>query len=417
MADTTQTVEAKDEPLRGGIDIERYGEVMAHLRHFGKTHHPEVLERLGLDEDRWEEALFGFTALLVEESEREEEALSRRFGERFAKTKTKLVKEKPAIASLGSLRHEKPVEAPPVITTTQSAPMPIMPITPVPVSPQEIPVPISQRVQSVVLGGTSPWAHNSGAPMMAAPMVAAPMMAAPLPPASPVIAEPIRELHSIVPAGMRHFQGIQGTQGPSVTAATQPALPFASNAAFPELEPEAAYRRAKEHADVTEPIRLETTSPSGHAGGETRDISSIVASVMAQSKATPFPQRKPSAPTAPAPVPIVPIVPIVPSASTAPAPVPIVPSAPVVVPAPVVVLAPVSPEPISLTLEQYASLCVEITIAPANRREIAARYGLSEEHAARVDTFWRARIASDPEIDKNFRWAYHSYQQWLAGRA
>jgi hypothetical protein len=186
----------------------------------------------------------------------------------------------------------------------------------------------------------------------------------------------------MIPAGMMHFKGLHGTEMPALDASEKPALPFAQDA---PAATEEAYQRAREHGEATEPERAES-APAGPVAGETRDISSIVAAVLAKKAATPFDKQAAATASAPAAAPL-------------PAPVPA--SAP--------------PDP-ALTLEQYASLCVELTLAPANAREITQRYGLSDEGRARVDAYWRGRIANEPEVDNAFRWAYHSYQQWIAQR-
>ncbi len=392
---TTTEQQTSEGPIRGTIDIERYAEVMAHVRHFGKPQTAEVLERLGLDEDLWEEALFGFTAVLVEESEREEEGLSRRFGERFAKTKTRLSKEKPALRSIGPRRDETP-EPPPaeiVAPTMPIAAPELAPPPPMPMSPVVVPTPL-QQTPLPTQEGVSPWAHGAAASTAAPPPIVPPRVVAPVKPtASPDM--------SFVPAGMRNFASLHGTQGPALDAAAKPALPFAEDAA--NADQDAAFRRAKELAE-TEPIRPKPLHAEP-ATGETRDISAVVAAVMAQKKSIPFEKDKQAAKTAiPAMTP--------PPAVVTPSPPPavVVPNSPTKTPT-----AP-NPEPISLTIEQYASLCVEIALNPTQRREITQRYGLSDEHASRIDAYWRARITNEPEIDKAFRWAYHSYQQWLARR-
>lgn len=425
---------ATDAPLRGGIDIERYAEVMVHVRHYGKNNTPEVLERLGLDEDRWEEAMSGFTALLAEESECEEEALSKLFGSRFAKTKTRLSKEKPPLYSIGPLRHEKrsePVEtpvvvAPPPVTTPHAGPA---------VGPGALGLsqPYLQPAPAPASDGISPWARSSVAVPVAVPVPVTPMMASAPIVVPPVINKPDLRDSSLIPAGMRNFSSIDGTQGPALDAPAKAALPFAVDAA--KVEPETAFRRAKDQAakeqPKTDPGRPKPAYPGPVANDETADISTIVAAVIAQKKSTPFDREKAALKKAPAPAPVATPVPA-PVAAPVPAPAPAparatthVPGVAAPLPAAAVTSSgpalsnapePTSTEPISLTLEQYASLCVEIAQAPAKKPEITQRYGLSEENAARVDAYWRARIANEPETDKAFRWAYHSYQQWLAGQ-
>jgi hypothetical protein len=219
----------------------------------------------------------------------------------------------------------------------------------------------------------------------------------------PVVNKPDLRDSSMLPAGMRNFTSIHGTQGPVLDAPTKAALPFAKDAVV--AEPEPAFRRAKEQVEVqskTDLGRSKPMYPGAIINEETRDISTIVGAVLAQKKSTPFEHEKPVSKTVPAPAAVAPVAAPV-AAVVAPGPTPGASEAP-------------NPKPITLTLEQYASLCAEIAQAPSMKHEITARYALSEENASRVDTYWRGRIASEPDVDQAFRWAYHSYQQWLARR-
>jgi hypothetical protein len=72
-----------------------------------------------------------------------------------------------------------------------------------------------------------------------------------------------------------------------------------------------------------------------------------------------------------------------------------------------------STAPVVLTLEQYASLCVELTTEGANASEVLHRYGLTMEQGRAVDAHWKARVAADPAAREAFDRAYNAYRAWL----
>ena len=67
-----------------------------------------------------------------------------------------------------------------------------------------------------------------------------------------------------------------------------------------------------------------------------------------------------------------------------------------------------------LTLEQHASLAVELTTSPETIAETLARYRLSEEARAELDAHYREKKASSAETRAAWDRAYHSYFTWLA---
>jgi hypothetical protein len=73
---------------------------------------------------------------------------------------------------------------------------------------------------------------------------------------------------------------------------------------------------------------------------------------------------------------------------------------------------PAAPPGPSLTLEQYASLCVEMALDPGRSGETLHRYGLTGEQASDVDAQWKARVAADPNVRAAFDLAYASYRAW-----
>jgi hypothetical protein len=107
---------------REGLTLERYAEVMAHVRHFPRADRAELFARLDLTGQRWESAIFAWTEALAEESAREEEALSILFGTTFARTRARLKKEQPTLPSLGVLPEEKAVVTAPALVAVEVAP-------------------------------------------------------------------------------------------------------------------------------------------------------------------------------------------------------------------------------------------------------------------------------------------------------
>lgn len=72
-----------------------------------------------------------------------------------------------------------------------------------------------------------------------------------------------------------------------------------------------------------------------------------------------------------------------------------------------------NPEAPVLTLERYASLCVDYAAAPTRAPEIAQRYGLTREQWVSVDAFWRGKMASDPAVKAAWEKACVGYGEWL----
>jgi hypothetical protein len=79
--------------------------------------------------------------------------------------------------------------------------------------------------------------------------------------------------------------------------------------------------------------------------------------------------------------------------------------------------APITPgNPAELTLEQYASLCVELALSPATRPEILVRYWMNDEAYRRVEANWQRRMAADPMVWMAWDRACAAYRAWLAQR-
>lgn len=364
MIDGTNEPEAQAE-TREGITLDRYAEVMAHVRHFPRSNAAEVILRLGLTEPQWEAATLAWTDALAEESAREEEALSRRFGAVFVETKARLKRDQPALRSLGGLPGELASDAPAGAGKGGTSMPPAVVVVPGIVPQPDLP--------SFMIAAPSPGLVRDPSSEAIAAGQAAQVPAA-APPADPL---------SLVPVGMRGFTSLQGTQAASPDAGKKPALPFAAPA--PGASPPAVERDTSAAKSAG---RSEKAAP---VGGETEDISAVVASLRSKGAVLPFPIP---AQAAPAPTPA--------SAGQS------------------------SPERHSagamgsstpgLSLEQYASVCVELSLHPAKAEETLRRYRLTEDQRAKLDAYWQARIASDPGVAAAWNHACAVYRDWVQRR-
>ena len=81
--------------------------------------------------------------------------------------------------------------------------------------------------------------------------------------------------------------------------------------------------------------------------------------------------------------------------------------------APARVAAPVSNLP-QLSVEQYASLCVEPAALPGRPMEVLDRYRITEEQRRGLDAHWSARMVADPAPGQVWDGACNAYRVWLA---
>lgn len=72
--------------------------------------------------------------------------------------------------------------------------------------------------------------------------------------------------------------------------------------------------------------------------------------------------------------------------------------------------------PLALTVEQHASLCVELTGAPSRRAELLARYRISEAEKAAMDAALEQRFAGDAAARGEWQRAYDTYRAWYLGQ-
>ncbi|WP_437482585.1 hypothetical protein WME75_41145 [Sorangium sp. So ce1014] len=292
---------------RGGMTLERYGLVSAHLGRFPRSAKAEVLARLEIADRDWDDAVCGWTDALADECADGGDALSNRFCQAFAAAEARLKREQPALASLGPLPPER---------------------RPPPHEPSDGPA---------ALETTAPAA---------------------------------RPVPAIVPAGMRHFTSLRETVEASTAAPRGPTLPFAPRAAGgPGTVDDRAASLAASGRAAPSPAR-----PAAPPGGGTADLSTALASALGRRNPLPFNAARAGASQA---------------KRTA--------------------------GPAVLSLEQHASMCAEIAIAPRNTAEILTRYGLTEATRPEVDEHWRARIAAEPGMGEAWQRAYVLYRDWLLG--
>ncbi|WP_437754763.1 hypothetical protein [Sorangium sp. So ce1389] len=208
-----------------------------------------------------------------------------------------------------------------------------------------------------------------------------------------------------VPAGMRHFTSLRETVEASPPTSHGPALPFAPRApagprdvprapAGPRDVPRAPAgpRDTKDRSPSFAESERAPTPPARSAfppGGHTADVSTAVASALGQRNPLPF-NATPKGAALPADV----------RPGTARA---------------------VASQPVStasaavLSLEQHASMCAEIAVAPGKIGEILARYGLTEATRAQADEHWRARIAQEARAWEAWQRAYTLHRDRLLG--
>jgi hypothetical protein len=68
----------------------------------------------------------------------------------------------------------------------------------------------------------------------------------------------------------------------------------------------------------------------------------------------------------------------------------------------------------ALSIERYASLCVELAATPGNAAQTLRRYQLSEPEWVALDAYWKARFSREPEARSAWESARAAYRAWLA---
>jgi hypothetical protein len=68
------------------------------------------------------------------------------------------------------------------------------------------------------------------------------------------------------------------------------------------------------------------------------------------------------------------------------------------------------------TLEQYASLCVEVAHSPLRLEFTLSRYRITPEQRAALDSHWRARFMREPALRAAFAQAFAAYRAMVSSR-
>jgi len=155
-----------------------------------------------------------------------------------------------------------------------------------------------------------------------------------------------------------------------------PTLPFAPSAPGGD-----AVERAKQHASEVQPAPSPAARPPI---GETEavDVGALARRVLA------FGPPKPSDPNKPA-------------------------EANSTYSSPAAGARPPAPALPMLTVEQYASLCVDLELAPQNAPEVMRRYGVTAEGKRTLDDGWARVFAEQPARRAAFEHARATYRAWL----
>ncbi len=66
-----------------------------------------------------------------------------------------------------------------------------------------------------------------------------------------------------------------------------------------------------------------------------------------------------------------------------------------------------------LSVEQYASLHVELAALPGRSTEVLERYRITEEQRQTLDAHWMARMAAEPALRQTWDGACVAYKAWL----
>jgi len=414
------------------IDLDRYAEVLAHTLHFRDAPSSEVRARLRVPETRWNEAHAKWTRVLVQEAADDEAPAARQFGAAFAKTRTRLREERTTLESLGSLPVVETARTPePAVALAE--PAPLVPSAPTAAAPPSHPRggEVQVALPSYMLAASAPTPpplapafaplstppllvhqpervvpaqhpdlratadtsdspirpafpfQTGGTPEETLADVVARMTAAQGAPSAQVSNQPHAHLGETVglapfsvgmvlpfaadvaapptpswmPAGMLKLVSVEGTQL-SIDAPAEPALPFE-----PSKSPQLAFENA-----LAQAARLQGPAPR-----PTKDPGLAGTMGPGSSLAMPKPELPFAAPSAPIP-----------------------------------------PQAPALSIERYASLCVELSATPANRGETLRRYQLNEPQRTTLDAHWKARITREPGMRATWENACSAYKTWLA---
>ena len=388
------TMSSSPEPAP--IDITRYAKVMAHIRHFPADKHAEIIARMGIRRRDWDAAASKWQRVRDAERMSGKLDVTVRYGRVMADTRARLEAVRPSIESLGPLPGPDGASPelasaalPKVLPETKAEEASAEPAVQVPSymaaeqhaarAPDPLPLPPPsvhpppREMASTVLGS-------------AAPASAAMPFTAPADSAGDSFQRAVAHAAAVQgPVESRRGAVGSGTVGVAEEIAGPP-LPagvanltleqYASLRAEVEARPEEAPATSLRHGvpvehraalDAHWKARFSADPPlrMAFARAYAMHIASLETASVADAGA---------APSLPAGVP-------------------------------------------DLTLQQYASLRVELEMSPDRAASIRGRYGVSEEGRDALDAHWRARFQPDPLLRMEFARAYAAYLAWLRTNA
>lgn len=349
--------------LHGTLDLERYAVVLAHTCHFPPDDLAEILARLDVATEDWEAACNGWRTALAEEVRREEMTLALEFGSFFSATRRRLKRERPELSSIGLLLEDTTDTAAEEIPTAQApAAGPALTASP---GLSEAMAP-RLELPSYMLAATAPATSPVAPPELAPALFAG---SKPVPALPPRVSE--------APLDLR------GTSM-SLDLPRRAALPFQAGGAPEQVLADVISRMtAAQGASAAEGGK----QPRAHLG-ETVGVAALpVGKVLPF--ATGVTKDRGLAMTM----------------DTG--------SQGHLLKTELPFSSPAAPEP-ALSIERYASLCVELAATPLNAAQALRRYQLSETEWVALDAYWKARFSREPEMQAAWERARAAYRAWLA---
>lgn len=340
------------------ITAERFGEIAAHIAHFqaergaSRALADEVIERLGADPAEYTAAQKHYVSAVGEGLSNDDVTLATKIGDAFQGTRRTLAERRPAVLDLGPRRGH------PVTPTAETPPPPLgvdapaAPESAPPLLDESAPLAPPPIAKPSFLQAESP--ESVRTPPRPAPLPSMPVPDSPIA-IPPPLNVPVQKV-AVPPAA------IAGTQMASdIGAIARQILPFSKgDPAHSAPEPEPPKERR----------------PAGVSGGTALGVE-----IPAHLKS---------------PLPF--------GSSAAPAPAP---------PRPSPTASVASPAP-ALTLEQYASLSVDLQNPRNDAAALLARYGLTPEAKRAIDAHFQSLFRADPAKRAQFERACHAYTAWIA---
>jgi len=379
MSEPNADTEKSRPMLFGGLTLEQYAEVVAHLLHFSAHDQSEVLARFQLDDASFRVVEWGFRIALIEETMQFRTRSLKTFTKTVKATRRQLEDDQPELDAVGRALGEaasdvssnggspseeptaaeaEPVEADPVEAeadaTSERAPdMPTYAITAARAAfapPARLALPTSVAQAAAEVSPPAMVVHPPAA--LLEDSAAQPDDAQTAEPASVSVLTRLETMTLEVPPEVDQHTGALPFKAATETDAPGPESP-------PTLDAE------------TEPPVLTRTSTV-----LTRTTTVVTGTAIAP-EALPFEPTPAAAEDEP------------------------------------LELAAVSPTGLDMTIEQYASLCAETAVDPARSAEIEKRYGLSGNARRELDSNYSERFGEDAALQAKFKQLSERFRAWL----